>query len=102
MCTWQGMQGYVHKLGPCLLILSQPSSSSTDQHMAEELQRWTSECESLILFLAVGDLKKLIAFSSSRLDGQMGPAVSQLPDAWYRNYLVSDVTAMSPHPHALC
>ena len=85
------MQGYVQKIGRCLLVLSQPSSSSTDHNTAEELQRWTSECESMILFLAVGDLKKLIAFTSSRLDGQMGPAVNQLSDSWYQNCLVSDI-----------
>ena len=53
-----------------------------------ELHTWTAECESLVLFLAVGHLKNFIAFCSSRLDGQMGPSVNQLPDGWYQDYLV--------------
>ena len=93
-----GMQGHAQKLSHCLLALSQAGSSSNDHKVTEELHRWTSECESLVFFLAVGDLKKLVAFSSSRLDGQMGPAVNQLADSWYRDYLVSRVTAPFPFP----
>ena len=41
------------------------------------------------IFLAVGDLSKFAAFSSSRLDGVMGAGAKDLIETWYQAFLVS-------------
>ena len=45
------------------------------------------------VLVAVGTLKKYVAFSSSRLDGVMGPDSMELSDAWYQDLLVSFLIA---------
>ena len=82
---WLVLQGYAQKISHCLLVITQMGRRAD---VMRELQTWTCECASLILFLAVGHLKNFIAFCSSRLDGQMGPTVNQLSDAWYQEYTV--------------
>lgn len=41
------------------------------------------------IFLAIGDLSKVAAFSSSRLDGIMGAGAKDLTETWYQALLVS-------------
>jgi hypothetical protein len=50
---------------------------------------WTCQCNSMRIFLAIGDLGKFAAFSSSRLDGVMGARAKDLTDTWYQAFLVS-------------
>lgn len=78
------MQAYAHKLGQCLAELNQGPASPA----AALLRKWTCELSSLRVFLAMGDVKKYLSFSSVRLDGSAGPPASQLTDAWYHELLV--------------
>ncbi len=50
---------------------------------------WTCQCNSMRIFLAIGDLSKFAAFSSSRLDGVMGAGAKDLTETWYQAFLVS-------------
>ena len=88
------LQAYAQKIGECL---------SKVQHHGQipafigELQKWTCQCGCLRVFLAMGNWKKFLAFSSSRLDGQVGPCSSDLSDDWYQRILVSSKTTSRQH-----
>lgn len=81
------MQAYARKISQCLTQIAQQSGSTSD--LMEELHKWTSEVSAMLVFLAVGNLKNYLTFTSSRLDGNIGPSVSQLPDTYYRDFVVS-------------
>lgn len=76
----------------CLL---ETTNSGNSPAIMQELLQWSSEVNSLIVFLAVGNLKNFVAFTSSRLDGNVGPDVGQLPDSWYQSFNVGLVLAAS-------
>ena len=80
------LQAYAQKIAGCLTAAA--SSSAPEEHI-KQAQRWTCESNALRVFLAVGNLKNFIAFSTTRLDGSMGPGANQLTDAWYQDFLVS-------------
>lgn len=82
------MQAYARKISQCLTQIAQQSGSTSD--LMQELHKWTSEVSGMLVFLAVGNLKNYLAFSSSRLDGNIGPSVSQLPDNFYQDFEVSN------------
>ena len=82
------MQAYARKISQCLTQIAQQSGSTSD--LMEELQKWTSEVSAMLVFLAVGNLKNYLTFTSSRLDGTIGPSVSQLPDTFYQDFVVSN------------
>ncbi|KAL0055425.1 hypothetical protein WJX82_000314 [Trebouxia sp. C0006] len=75
---------YARKISQCLTQIAQQSGSTSD--LMQELHKWTSEVSGMLVFLAVGNLKNYLAFSSSRLDGNIGPSVSQLPDNFYQDF----------------
>ena len=81
------MQAYARKISHCLTQIAQQNGSTSDS--MDELHKWTSEVSAMLVFLAVGNLKKYLTFTSSRLDGNMGPSVSQLPDTFYQDFVVS-------------
>ncbi len=81
------MQAYARKISQCLTQTAQQNGSTPD--LMQELHKWTSEVSAMLVFLAVGNLKNYVAFTSSRLDGNIGPSVSQLPDKFYQDFLVS-------------
>ncbi|KAL0024105.1 hypothetical protein WJX79_007265 [Trebouxia sp. C0005] len=76
---------YARKISQCLTQIAQQSGSTSD--LMEELHKWTSEVSAMLVFLAVGNLKNYLTFTSSRLDGNIGPSVSQLPDTYYRDFV---------------
>ena len=80
------MQAYAQKIAGCLAAAA--NSSAPEEHI-KQAQRWACESNALRVFLAVGNLKNFVAFSTTRLDGSMGPGASQLTDAWYQDFLVS-------------
>ena len=53
--------------------------------------KWTSQCSSLLIFLAAGNVKKVLAFTAIKLDGTMGTSATQLSDLWYPDLLVGGV-----------
>ncbi len=81
------MQAYARKISQCLTQIAQQNGSASD--LMDVLHKWTSEVSAMLVFLAVGNLKNYLAFTSSRLDGNMGPSVSQLPDTFYQDFVVS-------------
>ncbi|DBA89302.1 TPA: hypothetical protein ACH3X2_004799 [Trebouxia sp. C0005] len=77
---------YAQKIKHCL---AQISHNENDTAAAQEVRMWTCQCNSMRMFLAVGDLSKFAAFSSSRLDGVMGPGAKELTDSWYQAFLAA-------------
>ena len=86
MTDLSDMQAYARKISQCLTQIAQQQGSTSDA--MQELHKWTSEVSALLVFLAVGNLKNYLSFSSSRLDGNLGPSVSQLPDTFYQDFVV--------------
>ena len=80
------LQAYAQKIAGCLAAAA---SSSAPEEQIKQAQRWTCESNAMRVFLAVGNLKNFVAFSTTRLDGSMGPGANQLTDAWYQDFLVS-------------
>jgi len=70
-----------------LTQIAQQNGSTSD--LMKELHTWTSEVSAMLVFLAVGNLQNYLTFTSSRLDGNIGPSVSQLPDTFYHDFVVS-------------
>ena len=81
------MQSYARKISQCLTQIAQQNGSTSD--LMKELHTWTSEVSAMLVFLAVGNLQNYLTFTSSRLDGNIGPSVSQLPDTFYHDFVVS-------------
>ncbi|DBA98702.1 TPA: hypothetical protein ACH3X1_014478 [Trebouxia sp. C0004] len=77
---------YTQKIGNCLTELAY-TENNTD--VEEQMRTWMCECGSLQVFLAAGNLQNFVAYSSSRLDGSMGPGVRHLPEAVYRHLLAA-------------
>ena len=69
------LQAYTQKIAKGLRELMH---NMDNEGVVEEMRKWICECSSLKKLLAVGNLQNYFAFSSSRLDGSMGPTVSQL------------------------
>ena len=84
------VQAYAQKVAGCLTAAA--SSPSSEEHI-KQAQKWTCESDALRVFLAVGNLKNFVAFSTTRLDGTMGPGSNQLTDDWYQDLLVSTALA---------
>lgn len=80
------LQAYAERIGHCLAEAAESGGSIA---LAKDLQKWTCQCSSMRVFLAVANLKKYVAFSSSRLDGVMGVGSKELSDAWYQQLLVN-------------
>ena len=78
-------QAYARKMNKCLL---ETTHSGNSPAIMQELLQWSSQVNSLIVFLAVGNVKNFVAYTGSRLDGNVGPNVSQLPDSWYHSFTV--------------
>ncbi len=80
------LQVYAQKIGQCLAKALQDGA---DPAMQRGMCKWTCQCSSLLVFLAVGNLKKFLSFTVSKLDGTMGTSATQLADAWYKDLLVN-------------
>ncbi|DBA95755.1 TPA: hypothetical protein ACH3X1_001309 [Trebouxia sp. C0004] len=76
---------YTRKIRQCLTQIAQQKGSTSDT--MEDLHKWTSEVSAMLVFLAVGNLRNYLSFTSSRLDGNIGPSVSQLPDTFYQDFV---------------
>ena len=84
------LQAYAQKIGQCLAKIAQLGATPAVQ---SELCKWTCQCGSLLIFLAVGNLEKFLAFTTSKLDGTITASGwdyqrNQLPNAWYQDFLV--------------
>ena len=89
ICRLQGngcVQAYAQKIKHCL---TQISHNEDNIPAAQEVRMWTCQCNSMRIFLAVGDVSKFAVFSSSRLDGAMGAGAKDLTETWYQTFLVS-------------
>ncbi|KAL0056282.1 hypothetical protein WJX82_009523 [Trebouxia sp. C0006] len=75
---------YAQKIRDCLAQISHDENSIA---AAQEVRMWTCQCNSMRIFLAIGDLGKFATFSSSRLDGVMGAGAKDLTDTWYQAFL---------------
>lgn len=78
------MQAYAHQIGQCLAEADQSPRSPA----ATALRKWTCEQSALRMFLAMGNLKKYLSFTSIRMDNTPGLTAPQLSDAWYLELLV--------------
>ena len=83
-------QAYARKMNRCLLETSHNGNSPA---IMQELREWSSQVNSLIVFLAVGNVRNFVAFTGTRLDGNQGPSVAELPDSWYQSFTVSCITS---------
>ena len=85
-------QAYARKMNRCLLETSHNGNSPA---IMQELREWSSQVNSLIVFLAVGNVRNFVAFTGTRLDGNQGPSVAELPDSWYHSFTVSHLSSFS-------
>ena len=90
------VQVYAEKIGHCLAKVSQDEADPASQSC---MSRWTCQCSSLLVFLAVGNMKKFLSFTRSKLDGTVGTSATQLAGAWYEDLLVSGLSLYRTVPH---
>lgn len=54
----------------------------------EQLHTWVCEQSTIRVYLAVGNLRNFLTYTTSRLDGFPGHGTAQLGEAWYHGILV--------------
>ncbi|KAL0018369.1 hypothetical protein WJX77_003606 [Trebouxia sp. C0004] len=77
---------YAERIGHCLAKVFQDEA---DPALQRCISRWTCQCSSLLVFLAVGNMKKFLSFTISKLDGTVGTSATQLADVWYEDLLAA-------------
>ena len=83
------MQAYAHKISNCMLEVTQGDASAQPSNSAlQQMQTWVCELSTMHVYLALGNLKNFLAFTTSRLDGFPGHGTAQLSEGWYQGVLV--------------